>query len=447
MASNPILHIKDAYYFDVPRKFWRANYDGASDMADNVGEWVVRNDSDYQDWEADLFIGRLEKILGKSEALNHSKEAWRSWQHADSKRHGRPFDQWVEDSLVELDSVASKWAASSESDAKDSTQAYLAENPDPQLLWMQQIRKSEEASKQWSNARRDMNNREKLDSYLESPRGNWSEDKTAEINHHLSGKVFIPQPFGSLKNAYEVEQGFGISKYMIIEVAVAIIMFFMFRWLAGKISTGEAPRGKAWNLLESIVSFVKTDVVEKGIDPHDSPKFMPLFWTIFFFILGCNLMGMLPWMGSPTAAFGLTAVLAFIVFAVGTFLGIQKFGVMGYLKNLCPDLGLPAYLAIFIVPMVWVIEFFSLFIKHGILAIRLLANMVAGHLVLLGIMGLAFGVSAASSMGSGSWTALSVVAVLGTTILSFMELFVAFLQAYVFTLLAALFVGEATHHH
>ena len=228
---------------------------------------------------------------------------------------------------------------------------------------------------------------------------------------------------------------------MIIEVVVAIIMLLVFRWLAGKIKDGGAPKGKVWNLLESFLTFIKTDIVEKGIDPHDSPKFMPLFWTIFLFILGCNLMGMLPWVGSPTAAFALTAVLALIIFVVGTYLGIQKFGFVGYLKNLCPDLGLPMYLAVVIVPMVWLIEFASLFIKHAILAIRLLANMVAGHLVLLGIMGLAFGAM------QPRWTsvlgrALSIMAILGTTVLSFMELFVAFLQAYVFTLLAALFVGS-----
>ncbi|MCA9181010.1 MAG: F0F1 ATP synthase subunit A, partial [Planctomycetales bacterium] len=149
---------------------------------------------------------------------------------------------------------------------------------------------------------------------------------------------------------------------------------------------------------------------------------------------------------SPTAAIALTAVLALIVFLVGIVLGIKKFGVMGYLKSLCPKLGLPMYLAVVIVPLVWLIEFASLFIKHGILAIRLLANMVAGHLVILGIMALAFGVHAAD-MHVGSWTALSLIAVLGTVIISLMELFVAFLQAYVFTLLAALFIGSATHGH
>ncbi|MFN3190521.1 MAG: F0F1 ATP synthase subunit A [Aureliella sp.] len=447
MASDPLLHIKDSYYFDVPRRFWRANYASAEEMAENVGAWVVRNDADYQDWECDEFLLRLREIVGDVEALDSAKDSWLHWQHESPKRHGRPFDQYVEDSLAELDATAATWVSSQEVQPEDATKAYLAEHPDAQLQWMQSIRNSEDNLKKWNAARRDMNTAEHLDEYLELPRGNWSEEKTAEINHHLSGKVFIPQPFGAtLKNAYEPESGFALSRYMVIEVVVAIICLVMFRWLAGKIQHGTAPRGKAWNLLESIVSFVKTDVVEKGIEPHESPAYMPLFWTIFFFILGCNLMGMVPWLGSPTASLALTAVLALVVMVVGSALGIKKFGVVGYLKNLCPELGLPAYLAIGIVPMVWLIEFGSLFIKHIILAIRLLANMVAGHLVLLGVMGLAFGASAAA-MQTGPWTALSVVALLGTTVLSFMELFVAFLQAYVFTLLAALFVGSATHHH
>ncbi len=451
MSSDPLLHIKDSYYFDVPRKFWRASYSSAEEMADEVGEWVVRNDIDYQDWEADLFIAEIEDIIGDRPALHHAKEAWRHWQHEDPHRHGRPFDQYVEDSLNALDAKAAQWAKSQDNKPEEPTKAYLAEysnSPETvSLEWMHALRRSPDAFEEWATVRRDMNDRQALDAYLDSPRGNWSEAKTQEINHHLSGKVFIPQPFGAtLKNAYEKESGFAISRYMVIEVAVAIVLFLVFRWLAQKVQPGGAPRGKAWNLLESIVSFVKTDVVEKGIEPHDSPKFMPLFWTIFFFILGCNLTGMLPWVGSPTASWGLTAVLALIVFGLGTYLGVREFGVVGYLKNLCPDLGLPIYLAIVIVPMVWVIEFASLFIKHAVLSVRLLLNMAAGHLVLLGIMGLAFSVEAIS-MGPTGWTALSIVSLLGTTILSFLELFVAFLQAYVFTLLAALFVGSATHHH
>ncbi len=449
MSSDPLLHIKDSYYFDVPRMFWRATYRDAEEMRSEVGDWVVRNDMDYQDWEADRFIAEVRAILGDGvPGLDDAKEHWKQWQHEDPHRHGRPFDVWVTESLEELDKTAANWAKTQEDSPSNPSQAYLAtENPDPTLLWMQALRTGESAQKSWLVACRDMNNDSVLDEYLSLPRAEWPEAKVKEVNFHLSGKVFIPQPFGAkLKNAYEVESGFGLSRYMVIELAVAFIMFFLFRWLAGKVSAGAAPQGKFWNLMESITSFVKTDIVENGIEPKDSPKFMPLFWTIFFFILGCNLMGMIPWVGSPTASWGLTGVLALVIFALGSYLGIAKFGLVGYLKNLCPDLGLPIYLAVFIVPMVWVIEFASLFIKHAVLSVRLLLNMAAGHLVLLGIMGLAFSINNAS-MSTGGWAALSVVSLLGTTILSFLELFVAFLQAYVFTLLAALFVGASTHHH
>ncbi|GIW97496.1 MAG: hypothetical protein KatS3mg111_0829 [Pirellulaceae bacterium] len=451
MASEPLLHIKDSYYFDVPRQFWRARYESAVELADRVGEWTVRNDDDYQDWEADRFVAALKDILGHREALNHAKARWRQWQHADPHRRGRAFDLYIEDALAELDARAKSWVAAlkargQEQLPQDPSRAYLAEFPDPQLEWMQELRSNPELYQRWLRVRRDMNDRQVLDAYLESPRGEWSAEKLQAINYHLSGKVFIPQPFGTLRNAYERESGFAISKYMVIEVIVAMLLLLLFRWLASRVGDGRPPRGKFTNMLESMVSFVRTDIAAKVMDPHDIPRFMPLLWTLFFFILGCNLMGMLPWMGSPTAAMGVTGVLALIVFLVGTVVGVREHGVIGYLKGLCPELGLPVYLAVVIVPMVWLIEFFSLFIKHTILAIRLLANMAAGHLVLLGILGLAFGYQAVS-MPVGSWSLIAVGSLLGTTILSFMELFVAFLQAYVFTLLAALFIGSAVHGH
>ncbi len=444
MASDPILHIKDSYYFDVPRMLVRAKYESPEQIADQVGDWAVRNDPEYQAWEADRFLEKLTKVVGDSDALAHAKDAWMHWQHADAHRHGRPFDQYVEDSVVALRSEADAWAKTLVEKPRDTAVAYLAEKPDARLDWMIKLVSDQESNREWSKIRRDMDDRQVLDEYL--AQAQWSPEKLAEYNHHLSGKIFIPQPFATLKNAYEPQSGFAISRYMIIEVVVAVLLLLAFRWLAGRIRSGGAPKGKLWNFLESFLTFIKTDIVEKGIDPHDSPKFMPLFWTIFMFILGCNLMGMLPWVGAPTAAFAFTVVMALVVFIVGTYLGIQSQGLIGYLKSLVPDLGLPLYMGIVIVPMVWVIEFFSLFIKHAILSIRLVANMAAGHMVLLGIMGLAFGAHA-GSMHTGAWTGLSIIAILGTTVLSFLELFVAFLQAYVFTLLAAFFIGSATHGH
>ncbi|MCA9134310.1 MAG: F0F1 ATP synthase subunit A, partial [Planctomycetales bacterium] len=405
MASNPILHIKDSYYFDVPRKLYRVSYDSPEQIADQVGKWAVRNDADYQSWEADRFIAELSKIVDDQAALAQAKDAWLTWQHADPRRHGRPFDQYVEDAVAALRVRAGEWAANQEVEPRDPALAYLSERPDPQLEWMVKLQSNEQRQEQWTELRQQMDEAQTLDQYLSSPRGQWSPEKLSGYNHHLSGKIFIPQPFAELRNAYEPQSGFAISRYMIIEVVVALVLFALFRWLAVKVKDGSAPKGKVWNLLESFLTFIKTDIVEKGIDPHDSPKFLPLFWTLFMFILGCNLAGMLPWVGAPTAAFALTTVLALVIFVVGTYLGVKKHGVLGYLKSLVPDLGLPIYLAVVIVPIVWVIEFASLIIKHVILSIRLLANMVAGHLVLLGIMALAFGAHA-STMHLGSWTAL-----------------------------------------
>lgn len=446
MASDPILHIKDSYYFDVPRKFSRATYDSPEQIADQVGPWVVRNDADYQSWEADRFIAGLRQIMGDVPAFSQAKLAWLTWQHANPHRHGRPFDQYVEDARKALDSRAAQWAKDISPAPRVPAQDYLSQHPDPQLDWMVKLESNPEQWAQWQQLRQEMDGRDVLQQYTSSPRGQWSEPKLLEYNHHLSGKVFIPQPFGTLRNAYEKHTGFAISKFMIIEVVVALIVLVVFAWLARRVKSGGAPKGKVWNLLESFLTFIKTEIVEKGISPRESSKFLPLFWTLFLFILGCNLAGMVPWAGSPTAALAVTAVLAIAVLLVGAVFGIKKFGTVGYLKNLSPQLGLPTYIGIFVVPMVWFIEFASLFIKHGILAIRLLANMVAGHLVILGIMALAFGAHAAN-MSPGAWTALTVPAVFGAVIISVLELFVAFLQAYVFTLLAALFVGAAVEGH
>jgi F-type H+-transporting ATPase subunit a len=179
---------------------------------------------------------------------------------------------------------------------------------------------------------------------------------------------------------------------------------------------------------------------------EDAKKFMPFLWTLFFFLLGCNLMGMIPWLGSPTAAWGTTIAVAAIVFAIGLTMGLRTFGVVGFLKNICPELGLPWYLAFWIIPLLWLIEAFSLIVKHMVLSVRLVMNMGAGHLVLLGIMGIGISVSAAA-MSFPMWGSVAVISVLGTTILSFLELFVACLQAYLFTFLAAMFIGSSMHHH
>jgi len=109
-----------------------------------------------------------------------------------------------------------------------------------------------------------------------------------------------------------------------------------------------------------------------------------------------------------------------------------------------PGMDLPLAIAILIKPVIWVIEVLGMLIRHGVLAVRLLATMVAGHLVLLGIMALAFSYEGAAST---AWPITAVISIIAATLFSLLELFVAFLQAYIFTFLSALFIGAAVHHH
>jgi F-type H+-transporting ATPase subunit a len=183
----------------------------------------------------------------------------------------------------------------------------------------------------------------------------------------------------------------------------------------------------------------------------DSDKFLPYLWTLFFFVLFCNLFGILPWLGSPTGAFSTTLVLAGLTMLAGFIGGNLKFGPVGYWTNLVPTMGLPTVLAIILVPMIFLIEVGGLVIKHGILAVRLLANMVAGHLVIAGIMGL-ITTAAASYMSAKNpseftYWLTACIACSGSALFFMLELFVAFLQAYLFTFLSSLFIGAAVHKH
>ena len=432
MASD-ILHIKDGYYFDVPKFLWRSDYKTPGDFP----PWFLRLDPDFQDWEA---VGiEASKVAGL-------KSEWSHWQHENHKNHGWPLWAFVESRLDDIAKKATRWAKTQSQAPRDPVVAYLAEHPEEQYGWVHKLLHDPVVSKSWSAWKRgNSSERTVKEGYLPR-RAKWDDAKIESYNRALDGKIMIPQPFGTLKNAYEPASGFCISKFMIIEVVVALLCVMIFSWLAKRVSTGGAPKGKSWNFLEGLLQFVRNQVLVPAMGEHDADDFLPFFWTVFVFIFGCNLMGMLPWVGSPTAAIGMTGAMAVIIFVVGVTLGIREFGVFGYLKNICPSLGLPMAMAVIIVPMLWVIEFASLLIKHFILAMRLVANMLAGHAVLLGVLGLAISAKAVT-MAAPQWTALATMSVIGTTVLSILELFVAFLQAAIFTFLSALFISSAKHHH
>ncbi|HEY2251252.1 MAG TPA: F0F1 ATP synthase subunit A, partial [Planctomycetaceae bacterium] len=265
----------------------------------------------------------------------------------------------------------------------------------------------------------------------------------AEFNREMSGKILIPQPFAKLKNLHDVQSGFGISKFMIIELVIVLLLVLVFKKYGEKIREGHPPRGKFWNTLDAFILYLRDNVARPAIGEHDADEFLPLLWTIFFFILVCNLFGMLPWVGAPTGAFGVTLALAFVIFCTSLLFGMKKFGPLGFWFNQVPHMDLPLLLRPLKL-LIFFIELLGLCIKHAVLAVRLLANMVAGHLVLLGILGF---IAAAAAASHGTWLTVTSVSIIGSTLFSILELFVAFLQAYVFTFLAALFIGAAVHHH
>jgi F-type H+-transporting ATPase subunit a len=292
------------------------------------------------------------------------------------------------------------------------------------------------------------------------------------LSPHGDGRIFLPQPLAKVEkdaNGQPIRDAHGhptyeavwapntgiqlvdqiiqpmqlkLTKFMVLEVVVALIMCVVFIRLAHRMRGGQRPKGRLWNMLEAFLVYLRDNVARPAIGSHDGDRFVPLVWTVFFFVLGCNLMGMVPWMGSPTAAFAVTAALAFVVFITVIGSGMVKLGVVGFWKAQVPHMDLSPVLKVFLVPMIFVIEIFGLLVKHGVLAVRLLANMMGGHVVLAVL--LAF---IAATWGSVLFWGVMPAAVLGATALNLLELLVAFIQAYVFAFLTSLFIGMAVHPH
>ncbi len=256
-----------------------------------------------------------------------------------------------------------------------------------------------------------------------------------EVPHYLSadGRIEIPQPFA--------DYGLRISKFMILELVAAVVVALFAIWVARRMTGGRQPRGRMWNFVEAILVYLKKEVAEAAIG-HDAHRFLPFLWTMFFFVLVCNLLGMLPWLGSPTGALGVTGALAAITLCVVVGSGMAKLGPVGFWAAQVPHVELPPALNWTLKPLMFVIEVMGLLIKHFVLAMRLFANMFAGHLVLAVI--LSFIALTASSV---AWYGVMPASVMGAVALSLLELFVAFLQAFVLTFLAALFIGMAVHGH
>jgi F-type H+-transporting ATPase subunit a len=259
-------------------------------------------------------------------------------------------------------------------------------------------------------------------------------------------------------DAHEIETPFGVvhlppaGSWMLGPIDITPTKHVVFLWLTGLLvllifipaaqaakrrQAGDSPRGRH-NAIEALALFFRDQVVMPNIG-HGGERFVPFVLTLFFFILFANLLGLFPWGATATANISVTAALALLSFIVIEIAGMRALGAKGYLGTIVfiPH-GLPKLMVPLIAIIMTPVELLGKVAKPFALAMRLMANMTAGHIVLLAILSLIF--------VFGSF-ALAAAPVLMAMAITFLEIFVAFLQAYIFALLTSVFIGLITHAH
>ncbi|VTS04300.1 atp synthase f0 subunit a : ATP synthase subunit a OS=Singulisphaera acidiphila (strain ATCC BAA-1392 / DSM 18658 / VKM B-2454 / MOB10) GN=atpB PE=3 SV=1: ATP-synt_A [Tuwongella immobilis] len=241
-----------------------------------------------------------------------------------------------------------------------------------------------------------------------------------------------------------------------LEMAIAaVLLVLVFVTVAQFLKKGKIPRGRLLNAFEFLLLFIRDQVAKPTIGEHDYKRYLPFLWTLFLFILAMNMLGMIPFMGTATASIYVTGALALIAFGVIHGGGVKEHGWGGYIKTFKPHIEANDKVTAAIAPTISIglffLEIFSAFVRGFVLAARLFANMLAGHTVLF-VMLLFIKMAGNASMGfvsesTSTWlfwlvTPFSVVL---STLMSVLELFVAFLQAFVFTFLTSIFIGLALH--
>jgi F-type H+-transporting ATPase subunit a len=206
-----------------------------------------------------------------------------------------------------------------------------------------------------------------------------------------------------------------------------------------KTRVGKAPRG-IQNLFEPFILFIRNEVAVPSIGEKKADYFMPFLLTMFFLIWIANMIGLIPFIGgfNITGTLSVTIVLAALVFIITTIKGGGT-----YWSHIFWPSGVPTPIKFILVP----IEIAGIFIKPVVLMVRLTANITAGHIIMMSFVSLIF--IFAQDMGAGAGYGVGIGATLFMIFMNFIELLVAFLQAYVFTLLAAIYFGDAVQeaHH
>ncbi len=252
------------------------------------------------------------------------------------------------------------------------------------------------------------------------------------------GGIVLNSETGEVSNASVLD--FSITKTVTGILITCVILLLIFGAVARgyKKRKNSAPKG-IQSFMEPLILFIRDEVAVPSIGAKKADRFMPFLLSTFFFIWIANILGLIPFIGgfNVTGTLSVTLVLALIVFIITTFNGNKH-----YWGHILWPPGVPLPIKIILVP----IEIAGLFIKPLVLMIRLTANITAGHIIILAFVSL---VLIFGQMGAAAGYGVGVGSVLFMVFMFFIELLVAFLQAYVFTLLAALYFGDATQeaHH
>ena len=238
------------------------------------------------------------------------------------------------------------------------------------------------------------------------------------LHHVLDAKILSVKILGI---------DFSITKHILMMWIAAALVVFVFRYAFRESRT--VPSGVA-NLLEAIIVFLRDEVVLPNMGEEGRP-YLPYLFTVFFFILFCNLLGLIPFAATATGNISVTAALALMSLIMIQVGGIREYGLKHHLQNLIPP-GLPVWLLPIMIP----VEIMGQLTKPFALCIRLFANMTAGHIVILSFLSMIFILKSLF---------VSPISVFFALFISLLELFVAFLQAYIFTMLTSLFIGMSIH--
>jgi len=260
------------------------------------------------------------------------------------------------------------------------------------------------------------------------------------FNKEMHGKIYEKLPDGSTVRPLDLSITKTVAQIWIVVIVLICIFTYCSRWYKKHDERSQAPSGFV-GMMEMLITTINDDVIKSSIGEKHYRKYSPYLLTVFFFILTANIMGLIPFFPGGANVTGNINVTFFL--ALCTMIAINLFGNKHYWKDIFwPDV--PLFLKAYPVAVMPVIELFGVFTKPFALMIRLFANIMAGHAVILSFTCVIF---LGWSMGVGYGLGLNTLSIVMLLFMNCLELLVAFIQAYVFTLLSAVFIGLAHVEH